>query len=129
MRRRSSRPASRRHRAREAIDSARGSTRIVILDAEQGWAALFASREGVLPPATGLPANWRPMRLASRRLLAGRPAAAPPDRGPIICVCFDLGMKTILTAIATSACERRGGRCRHPARARTAARAGRPSPG
>ena len=29
-------------------------------------------------------------------------AAAPqPDRGPIVCVCYDVGMKTIVEAIAT----------------------------
>jgi assimilatory nitrate reductase catalytic subunit len=32
-------------------------------------------------------------------LLAGRPSSPQPDRGPVVCVCFDLGMKTILTAI------------------------------
>jgi assimilatory nitrate reductase catalytic subunit len=36
-------------------------------------------------------------------LLAGRPATPRADRGPIVCACFDVGMKTILTAIATDA--------------------------
>ena len=85
----------------EAIDSHRGSTRIVILDAQQRLAAaLFASREGVLPPrdwiAGELEADAASPPVA---LLAGRPAVAQPDRGPIICVCFDIGMKTILAAI------------------------------
>jgi assimilatory nitrate reductase catalytic subunit len=33
-------------------------------------------------------------------LLAGRPAIAGPDRGPIVCVCFDVGENTLCSAIA-----------------------------
>jgi assimilatory nitrate reductase catalytic subunit len=36
-------------------------------------------------------------------LLAGRPARPLPDRGPIVCVCFDVGMKTIVEAIGSQA--------------------------
>jgi assimilatory nitrate reductase catalytic subunit len=86
----------------EAVDSRRGSARIVILDDQQRLkAALFASREGVLPPrdwiAGELEADVAAPPVA---LLAGRPAVPEPDRGPILCVCFDVGMKTILTAIS-----------------------------
>jgi assimilatory nitrate reductase catalytic subunit len=34
-------------------------------------------------------------------LLAGRPAVPLPDRGPIVCVCFDVGLNTIVEAVAT----------------------------
>ena len=33
-------------------------------------------------------------------LLAGRAPGAQPDRGAVICVCFDIGLKTIVAAIA-----------------------------
>jgi assimilatory nitrate reductase catalytic subunit len=86
----------------EALDARRGSTRIAILDeAGRLVAAFFASCEGVLPPR-----DWIAGELESETsappvaLLAGRPAVARPDRGPILCVCFDIGMKTIISAIA-----------------------------
>jgi assimilatory nitrate reductase catalytic subunit len=37
----------------------------------------------------------------SMELLAGRPAAPIPDRGPIVCACFDVGLKTIVEAIGS----------------------------
>jgi assimilatory nitrate reductase catalytic subunit len=33
-------------------------------------------------------------------LLAGRAPGVAADRGPIVCVCFDIGMRTIVKAIA-----------------------------
>jgi len=33
-------------------------------------------------------------------LLAGRAPGAAVDRGPVVCACFDVGARTILTAIA-----------------------------
>ena len=86
----------------EAIDSRRGGARIVILDEEQRLAAaLFASREGVLPPRDWIAGELEADAAAPPvALLAGRPAVPEPDRGPILCVCFDVGMKTILTAIS-----------------------------
>ena len=42
---------------------------------------------------------------ASRlRLLAGRPPAGTPERGPIVCACMDVGRNQILAAIASGAC-------------------------
>ncbi|MBB4640897.1 nitrate reductase [Rhizorhapis suberifaciens] len=86
----------------EALDRARGVHRAAVLN-EDGKlaAALFLSRSGRLPER-----DWIVGQLDSEEqhaglaLLAGRPAQPPPDRGPIICVCFDVGMKTILSAIA-----------------------------
>ena len=34
-------------------------------------------------------------------LLAGRPGVAQEDRGAIVCACFDVGINTILGAIAS----------------------------
>jgi assimilatory nitrate reductase catalytic subunit len=86
----------------EAFDTARGMRRIVVR-AGNGTlsAALFLTRSGVLPPR-----DWIIAQLSNTddidgpALLAGRPAQATPDRGPIVCVCFDVGMKTILNTIA-----------------------------
>ena len=33
-------------------------------------------------------------------VLAGRAPGAAVDRGPIVCACFDVGLKTIVSAIA-----------------------------
>ena len=86
----------------EAIDAVRGARRYAVLG-EDGRlaAALFLTRSGKLPPR-----DWIAGQLDAEdaahgpALLAGRPAQLPPDRGAIICVCFDVGMKTILHAIA-----------------------------
>jgi assimilatory nitrate reductase catalytic subunit len=85
----------------EAVDPQRGSARVAVLDDEGRLrAALYASRQGPLPPRdwiiSQLEAAEPPTPVA---LLAGRPSSPQPDRGPVVCVCFDLGMKTILTAI------------------------------
>ena len=40
---------------------------------------------------------------STTELLAGRPSTPQADRGPIICVCFDIGMTTILDTIRADA--------------------------
>ena len=83
----------------EAIDAARGSRRIAILDDGRLAAVLFVTRDGRLPPR-----DWLVTQLgeaiAAPTLLAGRAAGVHVDRGPIVCACFDVGLKTILAAIA-----------------------------
>ncbi|HJR55648.1 MAG TPA: molybdopterin-dependent oxidoreductase [Rhizomicrobium sp.] len=86
----------------EAMDKVRGTRRVAVLDAEGKLsAALFLTRSGRLPPR-----DWIVEQLDAQEaphgsaLLAGRPAELVPDRGPIVCVCYDVGMKTILNAIA-----------------------------
>ena len=37
---------------------------------------------------------------SATELLAGRPAAPVAERGPIVCACFDVGLNTIVEAIA-----------------------------
>ena len=63
-------------------------------------AALFVSRAPGLPPRDWLAEQLGAVDPSVMELLAGRPATPAPDRGPIICVCFDVGLKTIVAAIA-----------------------------
>ncbi|WP_404338299.1 molybdopterin-dependent oxidoreductase [Sphingomonas sp. MMS12-HWE2-04] len=84
----------------ESIDTARGQARHAVIDDGRLVAALYFSRTGSLPSRDWLIAQLSdgatPMPV---ELLAGRSATPTPDRGPIVCVCFDVGMKTILAAI------------------------------
>jgi len=64
-------------------------------------AALYLTRSGRLPSR-----DWITTQLVALdadgdlALLAGRPAIAGPDRGAIVCVCFDVGENTLCGAIA-----------------------------
>ncbi|MBC2779137.1 molybdopterin-dependent oxidoreductase [Parasphingopyxis marina] len=86
----------------EAVDMARGMRRIVVADAQGRLAAaLFVTRSGTLPPRGWIAAQLdATVPSGGSALLAARPAGTAADPGPIVCVCFDVGMKTILTAIA-----------------------------
>jgi assimilatory nitrate reductase catalytic subunit len=82
----------------EAHDAARGSRRIAVLEGGRLAAALFVARDGSLPPR-----DWLIEQLdepTGAAVLAGCPAQGHIDRGPIVCVCFDVGLSTILAAIA-----------------------------
>ena len=83
----------------EAIDAARGTRRIAILAGGRLAAALFVTRDGTLPPRDWLVAQLAEP-VAAPTLLAGRAPGAQVDRGPIVCACFDVGLKTILATIA-----------------------------
>ncbi|HEY6815934.1 MAG TPA: molybdopterin-dependent oxidoreductase [Croceibacterium sp.] len=86
----------------EIADAARGGLRIAVLAAGRLSAALYLTRTGRLPDRDWLVAQLASAELASStELLAGRPAVPQPDRGPIVCACFDVGMKTILEAIGS----------------------------
>jgi assimilatory nitrate reductase catalytic subunit len=85
----------------EILDGARGSLRCAVLQDGQLAAALFVTREGRLPSRAWLVAQLAAAQPASaKELRAGRAATAQPDHGPIVCVCFDVGMATIVEAIA-----------------------------
>jgi assimilatory nitrate reductase catalytic subunit len=84
----------------EAIDAARGTRRIAILREGRLAAALFVTRDGTLPPRDWLVAQLAEPQ-AAPTLLAGRAPGVQVDRGPIVCACFDVGLTTILSAIAT----------------------------
>ena len=88
----------------EVADPARGGTRIAVLEGgELGGrlsAALYITRSGRLPDREWLIAQLASAAPGPMELLAGRPAVPLPDRGPVVCVCFDVGMNTIVEAIA-----------------------------
>lgn len=85
----------------EASDIRRGMVRYAVLG-EDGHldGALFVTRTGQLPPRQWIMSVLGGTEASPAELLAGRPATPMPDRGPIVCVCFDVGTKTILRAIA-----------------------------
>jgi assimilatory nitrate reductase catalytic subunit len=85
----------------EAFDKARGTRRIAVrTDDGTLAAALFLTRSGTLPDRDWIAAQLSTDAASAPELLAGRPATPAPDRGPIVCVCFDVGTKTILGAIS-----------------------------
>jgi assimilatory nitrate reductase catalytic subunit len=85
----------------EILDGARGGLRTAVIENGKLVAALFVTRDGRLPSRDWLIAQLAAAEPASSiELLAGRPATPQADRGPIVCVCFDVGMKTIVEAIA-----------------------------
>ncbi len=82
-------------------DVKRGTVRAAVIEDGRLRAALFiASDTSLLPPRDWLIAQLCETEGSPVELLAGRAANPAPVRGPIICVCFDVGMNTILTAIA-----------------------------
>ena len=83
----------------EAIDAARGTRRIAIITNGRLSAVLFVTRDGELPSRDWLIAQLVEPEV-SPFVLAGRAPGAQPDRGAVICVCFDVGLKTIVAAIA-----------------------------
>ena len=82
----------------EAQDAARGTKRIAIVANGRLAGALFLTESGELPPRDWLIAQLAAPDIAPT-LLAGRPPGAQADRGPVICVCFDVGLRTIVAAI------------------------------
>ncbi|MEP7350685.1 MAG: molybdopterin-dependent oxidoreductase [Sphingorhabdus sp.] len=87
----------------EVHDARRGLVRAAVIEAGHLQGALFIVRDGGLPPREWLIDQLGGEGASTMELLAGRPAQPAPDRGPIICVCFDVGMITILDSIRTNA--------------------------
>jgi assimilatory nitrate reductase catalytic subunit len=83
----------------EAHDVARGSRRIAVMRDGRLAAVLMVTGTGELPPRDWLLAQLGEATPAPAAL-AGRAPGAAADRGPIVCACFDVGLKTILSAIA-----------------------------
>ncbi|MDB5713807.1 MAG: nitrate reductase [Sphingomonadales bacterium] len=84
----------------EMSDARRGVVRSAVVVDGRLQAALFMSRNGGLPPRDWLAAQLDGVAVSITEILAGRPAMPAPDRGAIVCVCFDIGMTTIVDAIA-----------------------------
>lgn len=82
----------------EAQDAARGTRRVAVVADGRLAGALFVTESGELPPRDWLIAQLAAPAVAPT-LLAGRAPGVQVDRGPIICVCFDIGLKTIAAAI------------------------------
>ncbi|HEV7290496.1 molybdopterin-dependent oxidoreductase [Sphingomonas sp.] len=82
----------------EAIDAARGTRRIAVLAHGKLAAVLFVTRTGELPTRDWLIAQLSEEH-AAPTLLAGRAPGAQPDRGAVICACFDVGLNSIVAAI------------------------------
>ena len=83
----------------EAQDHARGTRRTALIVEGRVAAVLFVTRDGVLPSRDWLIAQLG-QPSAGPVLLAGRAAGAAADRGAVVCVCFDVGLKTLVAAIA-----------------------------
>ncbi len=83
----------------ETVDKARGGRRIAVLDDGRLSAVLFVTRDGELPSRDWLIAQLAEAQ-ASPLVLAGRAPGVQADRGAVICVCFDIGLRTIMAAIA-----------------------------
>lgn len=86
----------------EVVDLERGMRRIAVRSPDGRLAAaLFLTRNGGLPAR-----DWIATQLAEAEgadapsLLAGRSRSPDPDRGAIVCVCFNIGTKQIVSAIA-----------------------------
>lgn len=87
--------------AAEAVvveDRARGTARVALVEDGDIVAVLFAARTPVEVARAHVVAAFGSARPA--QLLAGRPGAEQEDRGAIVCVCFDVGVNTIVNAVA-----------------------------
>jgi len=82
----------------ETADVARGTRRAAVIRDGRLAAVLFLTHTGELPSRDWLIAQLDAPQVAPT-LLAGRAPGAAPDRGAIICSCFDVGLKTIVAAI------------------------------
>lgn len=84
----------------EVADVARGMRRIAVSDVDEGLiAALFMTRGGELPAREWIAAQLGTDGAQLSEWLAGRPAAPQPDRGPLVCVCHDIGEQQVLEAM------------------------------
>jgi assimilatory nitrate reductase catalytic subunit len=83
----------------EAQDRAKGTRRTAVMAEGRLAAVLFITRDGLLPSRDWLISQLGQAALGPA-LLAGRALSALPDRGTIVCVCFDVGLKTLVNAIS-----------------------------
>ncbi|WP_314374227.1 molybdopterin-dependent oxidoreductase [Sphingomonas paucimobilis] len=82
----------------EATDPARGSRRVAVITGDRLAAVLFLTERGELPGRNWLIAQLSTPEVAPT-ILAGRAPGVQVERGTIVCACFDIGMRTIVTAI------------------------------
>ncbi|WP_137679609.1 nitrate reductase [Aurantiacibacter suaedae] len=88
----------------EVADPARGMQRLAVSDATGKLLALaYVTRRGVLPAREWLVRQFTASEASLPELLAGRPAGAQPDVGPLLCVCHDVGENAVRAAICAGA--------------------------
>jgi assimilatory nitrate reductase catalytic subunit len=82
----------------EAMDASRGTRRVATISEGRLNGVLFVTRTGVLPSR-----DWLIRQLEAEgvggSVLAARGPGNQPDKGPTICVCFDIGLYQIMAAI------------------------------
>ncbi|MEV5034985.1 molybdopterin-dependent oxidoreductase [Sphingobium sp. LMC3-1-1.1] len=82
----------------EAMDASRGTRRIATIGEGRLNGVLFVTRTGLLPSR-----DWLIGQLlvegVGGSVLAARGPGSQPDKGVTICVCFDIGLNQIVTAI------------------------------
>jgi assimilatory nitrate reductase catalytic subunit len=83
----------------EVQDARRGVVRAAVIADGRLQGALLIARDDGLPSREWLIEQLGGEGPSTIELLAGRPATPQADRGPIICVCFDIGMATIVESI------------------------------
>ena len=92
------------HRS-EVSDLARGMRRIAVSDADGALLALlYITRSGQLPDRAWIVRQFASQEGTLREWLAGRPATAQADPGPLVCVCHDVG-ETAIRAAAAQGCD------------------------
>ena len=84
----------------EVNDPARGTWRIGVIAAGRLQAALFLARSGRIPSRDWLIAQIATEESVAPAVLAGCAPDTAADQGAIICACFDVGVRSILRAIA-----------------------------
>lgn len=88
----------------EVADMARGMRRVTVTDdAGHLLAALFLTRTGELPQRDWIMQQLGSDQTTAAEWLAGRPSTPLPDKGPIVCVCHDVGEQQVLAAVAEGA--------------------------
>ena len=85
-------------------DAKTNQYRAAVFDGERLVGALFVAPEPVAVPRS-LFAGKLDAKFSSpherMRVLAGRGGADEPERGPIVCACFEVGLNQIVAAVAT----------------------------
>ena len=82
----------------EAVDMTRGTRRVAIIRDGKLAAVLFVTRTGLLPSRDWLIGQLQAEEVGAS-VLAARGPGNQPDKGPTICVCFDIGLNQIVAAI------------------------------
>ena len=88
----------------EVTDLARGMQRIAVHGADGALCALlYVTRSGDLPEREWIIRQFASPDAAVFELLAGRAAVAQRDRGPLVCVCHDVGENAVRAAVEQGA--------------------------